>query len=1157
MTTKSPNERECWVILTGAKNETLSQSIVPGQTGQWGGLDPFGSGGLSAGSLVYLARAGNAGGLLGHGIVQSIEAAELRGEAWATVAYSASFDPALSWAAFEQALASFVRQVRQSGAGSTDEWIRLADYDATILDMIVRLHGLPAPEIGGPPVSLHTVREVLPFSSSGHGILNEAAWLAFRGSNQPELLGANSLLDAFVRYGADGNPEHSYGFLVAFLNRNGNKNAQEQMKTLQDLGVSEQIEREASTIMLTEECVDILGQAARLAHQLWDRWGPVHASALFAAMLSHHPPDRPSEMLAKLQGWGIELHALLVAFRDNRYEYAPQTERKHWTAWFKRSARAGQEEAAPREIDFAFDADRPNGMNGDLVGIRQDVRAFSRFIAAANITTPLSIAIFGEWGAGKSFFVTCLQEQVGKLTDEARKAAVNGGSDYCARVVQIEFNAWHYAETNLWASLVHHILSQLHAALESQLKPKGEEKTLATLFDQLEAAKEGVRKAQADERQAKQEQQQAAQDLERARNASAEASADLSQLRALDVWHASMEELQKNEQLHNNLRRAAHRLGLAEVWTSGRELHRTASALRTTGGRLRMQLLSWLQAPHLAQRLALLVPVAICSVGAGPASEWLLQKINPSLQWTGFLQSLTSGLTLIVGGLGLLARHGSSISGAVGELMKMDATLQRQVVQCRKQYTGDVAAAEARLVSLEAEHEAAQMRLAEAERRHRTTMRALTEGTAAQRIRDYIEQRIGSGEYAEKLGIVSVIRRDFETLSDLFRANREQARDGRLDIVITETQKRIPYIDRIVLYIDDLDRCPADKVVDVLQAIHLLLAFDLFVVVVAVDPRWVSRSLRERYPHLLDEDHILASKAGEGRAYGHTMASSLDYLEKIFQIPFWVRPMDEAACRGLVSGLFKFDSRSTAAKQPQVDAGGDTGTDSAPGSIPDRKPAPSEASAFEGTLRPQDAPAEPSAASKAGPQWDPAAEPAEPFDPRPESLKLGQYERETMLALTPFVGNSPRRVKRFVNVYRVIKAGLPPAVHREFISNEAVEPGYRVAQAVQGLLTGAPSAAPLVLQHILRQPGGFPLKDLEPICATAQPKERRNLEGVLGVLAPEGFSEALLQALHRWAPLVMRYSFRYPDPASPPNVEEDRKPAAKRRTPRHAAAIRQ
>ena len=61
-------------------------------------------------------------------------------------------------------------------------------------------------------------------------------------------------------------------------------------------------------------------------------------------------------------------------------------------------------------------------------------------------------------------------------------------------------------------------------------------------------------------------------------------------------------------------------------------------------------------------------------------------------------------------------------------------------------------------------------------------------------------------------------------------------------------------INRIVLYIDDLDRCPPDKVVEVLQAVHLLLSFPAFVVVVAVDARWVSQSLRIGYKDLFGDN---------------------------------------------------------------------------------------------------------------------------------------------------------------------------------------------------------------------------------------------------------------------------------------------------------------
>ncbi len=71
--------------------------------------------------------------------------------------------------------------------------------------------------------------------------------------------------------------------------------------------------------------------------------------------------------------------------------------------------------------------------------------------------------------------------------------------------------------------------------------------------------------------------------------------------------------------------------------------------------------------------------------------------------------------------------------------------------------------------------------------------------------------------------------------------DEENTRKIHIETDKTELDCRIdwdlPELNRIVLYIDDLDRCPPKRVVEVLQAVHLLLAFELFVVVVGVDAR--------------------------------------------------------------------------------------------------------------------------------------------------------------------------------------------------------------------------------------------------------------------------------------------------------------------------------
>ena len=106
-----------------------------------------------------------------------------------------------------------------------------------------------------------------------------------------------------------------------------------------------------------------------------------------------------------------------------------------------------------------------------------------------------------------------------------------------------------------------------------------------------------------------------------------------------------------------------------------------------------------------------------------------------------------------------------------------------------------------------------------------------------------------------------------------------------------------PRIDRIILYIDDLDRCPSERVVEVLEAIHLILAIPLFVVVVAVDPRWLIKSLELHHSELLSP----VIEDGDLGAESHWTATPINYLEKIIQIPYTLRAMTDTGFADLVA----------------------------------------------------------------------------------------------------------------------------------------------------------------------------------------------------------------------------------------------------------------
>ena len=92
----------------------------------------------------------------------------------------------------------------------------------------------------------------------------------------------------------------------------------------------------------------------------------------------------------------------------------------------------------------------------DHLGVDVYVGMLATLVVRRSTAMPLSIGLFGEWGSGKSYFMELLHQQV-----EALSATATDDGPYCADVVQVRFNAWHYADTNLWASLAAEFFDQL------------------------------------------------------------------------------------------------------------------------------------------------------------------------------------------------------------------------------------------------------------------------------------------------------------------------------------------------------------------------------------------------------------------------------------------------------------------------------------------------------------------------------------------------------------------------------------------------------------------------------------------------------------------------------------------------------------------------
>src|SRR5450755_1469672 len=185
----------------------------------------------------------------------------------------------------------------------------------------------------------------------------------------------------------------------------------------------------------------------------------------------------------------------------------------------------------------------------------------------------------------------------------------------------------------------------------------------------------------------------------------------------------------------------------------------------------------------------------------------------------------------------------------------------------------------------------------------------LAQVDAAVRLARLLKRQGDLDPYGVRRGLLGQVHRDLEQLStDLERLRKERQLAGQLVP---------PPLERIILYIDDLDRCPPARVVEVLAAVHLMLALPLFVVIVAVDPRWLLEALHHHYRELFAPDTEGAGIFGPG----DRPATPLDYLDKIFQIPFTVRSLSAEDAAGFLASLLGHDAADAdqAAAGPAAD----------------------------------------------------------------------------------------------------------------------------------------------------------------------------------------------------------------------------------------------
>ena len=489
-----------------------------------------------------------------------------------------------------------------------------------------------------------------------------------------------------------------------------------------------------------------------------------------------------------------------------------------------------EDRSVPRLPPYRSDAAAPT----DELARLADAVALAELVTAKSATPPLAVGLFGDWGEGKSHFLELLHEQVAAV---ARPDNVLAHS----AIRQVKFNAWHYAETDLWASLVTELFAQL--AVPPDGDAGAEQRRQSRLTADL-VTQRGLRERLQAARDRRDDLQKALRKAKRG---------------DLGSWEA-LSGAQK-EQLTNLIGPSAEKYY--------RDAIRTASSLQQTG-RLSWQLLRTLRVAAVA-RLGVIVAVI---AAAAVAADLLIPSL---VHWMAATWAVAASAVVTVVGLW---RHGRAEMAKQASAAWKAAVRIGQAQRQRLQTASDVAAAE--VAAME---------------------RELQNLTAAGQLAGLTADRVASQDYRSRLGVMTQIREDFSQMAALL-AEATRTGEPRTDAV----GDALPRIDRIVLYIDDLDRCPPRRVVEMLEAIHLLLAVPLFVVVVAVEPRWLLRAITAHYRDLL--------QVSGGTVGSNERADPVDpddeelwnstpaqYLEKIFQVVLTLPPLDDGGYQRLLRTL--------------------------------------------------------------------------------------------------------------------------------------------------------------------------------------------------------------------------------------------------------------
>lgn len=645
----------------------------------------------------------------------------------------------------------------------------------------------------------------------------------------------------------------------------------------------------------------------------------------------------------------------------------------------------------------------------DQLEFKNDYTALANLVAYKEVNPPLAIGLFGHWGSGKSFFMEKMYDTIKDLSKRNNKV-------YCENIVQVKFNSWHYSDANLWASLVTEIFETINEYFEGTDQ----------IFEQLASSREQLKQAGNEKKNLNTKNEKLTDRLESIQKKKQDQETDLDSIKRKDIieWVKSDPWIsRKRKEIEGNLKKDQE-IDLNKIQTQIQELNGFWKKLKRS-----FELLKKYKTGNWVYLIIIAIIIFIVINYAFP--NWLTDL--------GVFKEFLKGIvSLVTIGLPTILNVFRKVEKGLDRLIEVDAGWEEVQEKARKRKTSEEITLQKELDKANAQEDILTQRQSEIQEKINLLDSELSDIRSGKNLSKFIREKSQDQRYKSELGIISWIRKDFEELNNLLI--KQKVAIKRKDSNIKKKEEENKSIDRIVLYIDDLDRCGESRVVEVLQAVHLLLAFPLFAVVVGVDPRWVSRALLKEYPELLEnrnnksshskdklsekeeneEDDSLFNEGGSATAF--------DYLEKIFQIPFSLKIVQEKTAKDLIRSLAK-PGKSIHGKDIVI--------------VVDEQVGVTESVGVSKSTKKTDKSKETSET-----QSKTTSTPPEVKEPDPKALEISKEEGDFMNEIASNIGYTPRTINRYINIYKIIRS------HGGVIHSENQLEDYKAIMIMLSIVTG-------------------------------------------------------------------------------------------------------